>query len=38
MAKISLIVALNWRTLRKPAANATSVIDTEVVSSSTRAV
>ena len=37
-AYTSRTVSLNWRTLPKPAANATSVIDIEDVSISTRAV
>ena len=38
VAKTSRIVSLNWRTLPKPAANATSVSDRSVVSISSRAV
>ncbi len=37
-AKIWRIVSLNWRTLWKPAANATSVIGRVVVSMRMRAV
>ena len=38
VAKTSRTVALNWRTLRKPAEEATSIIGSSVVSSSSRAV